>query len=219
MTKAVLMMTRPTPATIAGLLFCVTASMAGCKSLTESMFGDTPHPIQTQGVYVHELSGFAFPEQVGVFRRQQVVAYDPAETRVSVGYKLARSGTAVGVTVYVYTAPSSQDTTDQALEARFKRIQLSVWKNTRNARLESVGTMNLNQGGRIISGRFALFTAEQNTAYGVQRSFTHKYLFRHKNFFVEYSVNSFQPYNDMVDVEIKEFLESLKWPSDRQPLG
>src|SRR4051812_1429495 len=83
-------------------------ALAGCPS------AGTPQvrravPIQVKGDYVHAPSGMRFPEQVGEYRRLNVVRYDDRGDDVSAGYTLPRPGSPVTTTVYVYPAPAGAE--------------------------------------------------------------------------------------------------------------
>lgn len=61
--------------------------------------------IDRPGPVPHAQARAIFPEQVGAFRRANVVSYRPDGSDISASYNLARDGGRVLITVYIYPAP------------------------------------------------------------------------------------------------------------------
>lgn len=62
-----------------------------------------------EGVYVHELSRFVFPEEVAGYERLDLKNYDDSGANYSVGYGWTDGRTGVVMTVFVYSVPATRD--------------------------------------------------------------------------------------------------------------
>lgn len=65
-----------------------------------------PEAISVSGPYVHQPSGFSFPQIAGEFVRSTVHKYDALGQNVSVAYNLTDQSRLIAATIYVYPSPS-----------------------------------------------------------------------------------------------------------------
>lgn len=77
------------------------ALLAGLLVATPAM---AQQRIDRPGPVAHEQARAIFPEQVGSFRRANVVSYGPAGDNISASYNLARAGGRLLITIYIYPA-------------------------------------------------------------------------------------------------------------------
>ncbi|MDQ0474452.1 hypothetical protein [Labrys wisconsinensis] len=81
-----------------------------CAWLTTPAASGQFRRILHQGTYVHQGSGFAFPEAVGGFQRTGITVFNDGATDVGIGYETGAAGRTIVTTVFVYPAPATAET-------------------------------------------------------------------------------------------------------------
>jgi hypothetical protein len=105
--------------------------------------------LASEQTLVHTPTGFAFPVDVGPFRREnEMRRYDSKGRDVSMGYNVApRSLDFIEMTVYVYPAPdlSVGITADNSLDEHFRQVKADVLGHDPGARLLYEQTVGFDQ--------------------------------------------------------------------------
>lgn len=146
--------------------------LAGCPASQPRM---SPVPVQivpfsVRGTYVHEPSGFSFPQRVGQFQRTDLLRYDEAGDNISAGYMLAP---AVKATVYVYPSPRHtyigadpavvRATQARYLEQHFQEVIDQIAATYPSAKLQDVERLVLETGGAPQQAMKATFISQVQT--------------------------------------------------------
>lgn len=185
----------------------------------------TPHVSQPaeprEQTTLHTFSGMRFPETVGVFRQGEVNRYDRDGRDMSVAYNLARLGSAVAGTVYVYPAPIDVkvfpipkvgEAPDWFVKNHTEEIKKQIIRHHTGAQVLSEDDVEINQTSGLQKGRQALFQYIESTPYGLQPFLSEMLLFTHGKWFIKYRFTYLRDYRSVVRKDIDEFVEALKWP-------
>lgn len=161
---------------------------------------------------VHSPTGFAFPGDVGPFRRENGMRrYDSEGRDVSIGYDVApHSLDFIAMTVYVYPAPdlSVGITADNSLDKHFRQVKADVLGHDGGARLLYEQMVDFDQPFLPRHARRAVFAT--TPSWGP--SFSEALLFRAGKWFVLYRASYRQSCGQRCADRVREFVLSLRWP-------
>jgi hypothetical protein len=105
--------------------------------------------LASEQALVHSPTGFAFPDHVGPFRREnEMRRYDSEGRDISMSYNVApHSLDFIAMTVYVYPAPDSSMgiTADSSLNEHFRQVKADVLRNDPGARQLYEQTVDFNK--------------------------------------------------------------------------
>jgi len=202
-------------------LLCAAVLLTGCPH--EVIFVRSTD-IAVQGTYIHHESGMQFPGTVQSFQRINARSYsDSGQDDVGIGYKSVLRYVPITVTVYVYPVPSiyrDESASSQVADPeRFlmdnslsdiTRVILSLHKDTVMLKKQ---TFTLQQNGRMINGRKALFQYKQPVAGAEQDVLSELYLFRSGPWFVKYRATYPRTVQNFAQDHIVDFMKSLTIPT------
>jgi hypothetical protein len=168
--------------------------------------------LASEQTLVHTPTGFAFPDDVGPFRRDnEMHRYDSEGRDVSMGYNAApHSLDFIAMTVFVYPAPdlSVAITADNSLDEHFRQVKTDVLRHDPGARLLYEQTVGFDQPLLPRNARRAVFAT--TPSWGP--SFNEALLFRAGNWFVLYRASYRQSCGQRCADRVKDFVLSLRWP-------
>ena len=176
------------------------ALLAGCGTAQKK--GPTFTQASEEAPLVHALSGFAFPERIGAFRRGPVLRYNNAGDDVSVGYD--EDSAEIVATLYVYP------THGRTLEAEFAARQHEVSQAHPDAQLISSGNVAVTP--KRISAPSASYTFAVEVAGGEQQLRSELLVAQAGNWFVEYRISYPAENQASAAAKIKTLLQKFAWP-------
>jgi hypothetical protein len=162
-----------------------------------------------------------FPEAVGMFRQGEIKRYDRDGRDMSVAYNLARLGSAVAGTVYVYPAPIDVavfpipkvgEAPEWFVKNHTEEIKNQIIRHHAGAEVVSEDAVSIKQAAGVQKGRRVLFQYTEDTPYGPQPFLSEMLLFTHGKWFIKYRFTYLSDYKSVVRKDIDEFVEALKWP-------
>jgi hypothetical protein len=177
-------------------------------------------------IYVHPISKFAFPPQVGPFSRLEVRQYDSEGADIGVGYN---SPNPTVVTVYVYPAaknvallpqPKDSGITQLLLDREFDLRKREILQGHRNSIMCGESAFELVQGERRLNGRRALFNYQEQFASKDQMIASELYVFLREpgvmfgvndRHFVKYRISYPKSRSEDGEREVAGFLADFKW--------
>ena len=154
----------------------------------------------------HTVSGFIFPKQIGVFRRDQMHQYNQAGSDVSAGYN---AGVLIAATVYAYPAPNQQ--TADVLLREYAAKRAEVLLGHQGVTLLTESPFTVSQGGRKYSGKRAYFAYRDVFAHTPQNLKSQLLVFRDGTVFVEYRFTYPRDHADQAEQEIERFIRAWSW--------
>lgn len=178
--------------------------------------------IDRPGPVVHEPARAVFPEQVGAFRRANVVSYGPNGDNVSASYNLARDGGRLLITIYIYPAtgivagPGGGDTADVARASRclaeFEGVNGAVARAHGGARPLESGPAEAPAGVGAGLAHRSIFRLRANFDDRIQdiRSEARLYCYVGGDWLVKYRASSSDGMNVTEDIEA--FIAQGPWP-------
>jgi hypothetical protein len=168
--------------------------------------------IASEQTLVHSPTGFAFPVDVGPFRRDnEMRRYDSEGRDVSMGYNVApHSLDFIALTVYVYPAPdlSVRITANNSLDEHFRQVKADVLGHDPGARLLYEQTVGFDQPLLPRNAKRAVFAT--TPSWGP--SFSEALLFRAGKWFVLYRASYRQSCGQHCGDRVRDFVLSLRWP-------
>jgi hypothetical protein len=168
--------------------------------------------LASEQTLVHNPTGFAFPSDVGRFRRENTMRrYDSEGRDISIGYNVSpHSPDFIAMTVYVYPAPalSAEISAENSLDSHFQQVKADILGHDRGARLLYQQTVEFAQPFLPRHARRAVFSTTRSWG----PSFSEALLFRAGDWFVLYRVSYRQSCGQRCADRVKEFVLSLRWP-------
>lgn len=167
--------------------------------------------------YVHDYSGFVFPNRIGHFVRVSMHNLDPIGGEISVVYN---SDSGIMLTVYVYpTWRASVGTEKDPLEDHFQGLKDMALRNSPGAQLTADGPSRVTQNEKSYSGRKAVMTLEDFRAKATRsrkrpKGISELHVFRLGEYFIKYRIAYSEAIRSKAEKEIKDFMGALKWPSE-----
>lgn len=192
---------------------------AGCQTTQPPQIAQQAE--RTEPSTSHPFSEMRFPDEVGAFRKGEIKRYDRAGRDVSVAYNLARLGSAVAGTVYVYPAPIDVkvlpipkvgEAPEWFVKNHTEEIKKQIIQHHTGAQILSEDDVEIDQASGMQKGRRVLFQYTENTPYGPQPFLSEMLLFTHGKWFVKYRFTYLRDYKSVVRRDIDELVEALKWP-------
>lgn len=144
-----------------------------------------------------------FPGTVGAFRRGETHRYDAEGRDMSAAYDLARLGSAVAGTVYVYPAPIDVavfpapkvgEAPEWFFSNHFEQVKAQILSHHQASTVISEGDAFVEQNHRREKGKRAMFSYPDSTPYGVQPFLSEMYLFTHGKWFIKYRFTYLRDY-------------------------
>jgi hypothetical protein len=174
--------------------------------------------------YIHPESGMQFPGLVEAFQRVNARSYsDSGQDDVGIGYKSILRYVPISVTVYVYPIPSIykidspsaavSDPERFLMDNSFSDITSVILSLHKDTVLLKKQTFTLQQNGRMINGRKALFQYRQPVAGAQQEVLSELYLFRSGPWFVKYRATYPKTVQNFAEDHIVDFMKSLTIPA------
>lgn len=203
------------------LLLCAAVLLTGCPH--EVIFVRSTD-IAVQGTYIHHESGMQFPGMVEAFQRINARSYSATgQDDVGIGYKSILRYVPITVTVYVYPVPAVYRADSASPEVAdpekflmdnslndITSVILSLHKDTVLLKKQ---TFTLQQNGRMINGRKALFQYTQPVDGAPQDVLSELYLFRSGPWFVKYRATYPRTVQSFAQDHIVDFMKSLTIPA------
>jgi hypothetical protein len=203
------------------MLLCAAVVLTGCPHEGISWKSTD---LQIKDAYVHHESGMQFPGMVESFQRVTARSYsDSGQDDVGIGYQCVLRYVPISVTVYVYPVPAvykiDPGSAAVADPERFlmdnslndiTSVILSLHKDTV---LLNKQTYTLQQNGRMINGRKALFQYTQPVAGSEQEVLSELYLFHSGPWFVKYRATYPKTVQSFARDHVIDFMKSLTIPS------
>lgn len=201
----------------AALIVTLTPLLLGCPSapVNPARLGG-PSPIHVLGAYLHDPSGMEFPAQLGAFERRRILRYDPDANEISVRYDLVRPGQEIAATVYLYPCKGECGHFAKVLEREFDALKTQILSLHPEAGLLYEGDMQLEQDGKILEGKKAIFRFEDVFVFRMEALLSQAYIFKRGKWFIEYRFTCPQTEYDKVKGEFEGFARSFRWPGTRR---
>ena len=168
-------------------------------------------PIRVAGTYVHPASGLEFPEQVGTFRRADILALDRDGPTLVVGYNHEEAGASVAATVYAWKAPTSGE--DASLERQFERERDGVRQFHEGAREDGSRAVSFSVRGRPVPGFAAEFHYSDVFNYTLQAVDSFLYVFERDGWIIKYRISVAERQRAAAEPIAREFLRNAPWGS------
>jgi hypothetical protein len=184
----------------------VIAALVVLSTALPSWSRATPFENLPDGRIRQTFSGFVFPKQLGVFRRDQMHQYNQAGSDVSVGYN---AGVLIAATVYAYPAPSQQSADVLSREYASKRAE--VFHGHQEVAVLSESPVTVSQGGRKYSGKRAYFAYRDIFAHMPQNLKSQLLVFHDGTVFVEYRFTYPRDHAEQAEQEIERFIRAWSW--------
>jgi hypothetical protein len=191
--------------------------LSGCLTTPETRTNGLRFDVES-GAYVHESSGFHFPQSVGSFERtSDINQYDEAGRDVSVGYGIREAARQAAVTVYVYPAlrdysltpiPKFGSTPEWFMTKRYEEAKRAIIETYR-ARLLTESDIRPPQAGFRDMGRKAVF---QYDAVNGETVTTLLYLFAHKGWLIKYRITYPSVQAVLIVPDVEKFVNVIVWP-------
>jgi len=115
------------------LILIATVILSGCQTTqTKQTPQYRPKTILANGLFVHKLSNFKFPEYIRRFRRLSITYFNEEQTNFGVAYQLPHPTHPVAASVYVYpildipAGKNNMYTRKQQYETDFQRIKNEI---------------------------------------------------------------------------------------------
>ena len=170
---------------------------------------------------VHQATGMKFPPRVNQFVRVKLSRFDAAGRDISVGYNLYLPpvGKAVyaSVVMTVYIFPTGGSGGPNAAQGdlfntQFEKVKGEIVQAHPGAELIREGGAVLTQNGAPCEGRRAAYRFVVPSSFGPQLVRSDAYLFARGDWFLLYRVSYQSQREGFVDVDIRNFMETLSWP-------
>jgi hypothetical protein len=168
--------------------------------------------------------GCSFPPGLEAFQRINARNYSlSGQDDVGIGYKSVLRYVPISVTVYIYPVPAIYQVDAPTLavpdperflmENSFSDITSVILSLHTDTVLLNKQTFTLEQNGRMINGRKALFQYKQPVAGRQQEVLSELYLFHSGPWFVKYRATYPETVERFARDHIVDFIESLTIPS------
>jgi hypothetical protein len=186
---------------IKGLILIQALSLSGCQTTAPLPSGGVA---SIDGDLVFRATGFRFPTRVGSFARVGSRQYDAMGEDVSVKYQ---AGAVIVADVYEYPSHGKTLATEFADRKDEVRVEHS------DARLLREGTAKIRPGGETHVGRRAVFAVSTNYRYNFPPPYQSELLvFQRGDRFIEYRFTYSAAHSERSEMEVRRFLDSLRWP-------
>ena len=154
--------------------------------------------------YVHSFTGFAFPLQVGAFKRVRITPFNATASDVGVDYSNDSFTAHVSVNIYPAKGP---------IQAHYQQCRDQVTQVHPDAKLVEEKPVTLNKGGAAYDGYSALFSFQGKFSTDTAQELLSKLLvFSYGDYFVTYRFSYSKDDQAATEKLIDDFNQKFDWP-------